>query len=496
MWAISLDACSTSVIVFVSGSLVLYPKDMVFTSHIFLFYFLPLALLGYYLLPFRRRNGFLTLASYVFYGWWMPWFVLLMMTSTVVDFCCARVISAEGTGTRGRQRLLALLTSMIVNLGLLGFFKYYMFAAENLNRLLELFGAETFRVFQIALPIGISFYTFQTMSYTIDVYRGVAPPVKSFGDFACFVSLFPQLIAGPIVRYNTVAAQLASREHSLPKFASGIGLFTLGFAKKILLANPMGEVADAAFGAESLTTADAWFGVVAYAFQIYFDFCGYSDMAIGLGRMLGFEFGRNFDAPYLANSMTDFWRRWHISLSTFLRDYLYIPLGGNRKGTRRTYINLAVVMLLGGLWHGANWVFVAWGLYHGALLGLERILGRSSIYAALPFWFRVSITFGLVLFSWVLFRSSTIADAGSYFAAMFGLVESETFAVLLSAKLYTPSHFLVMALCFVFVVQPVQAFDWVRNLSLLRVAVLLSVFLLAVAQMFNQAFNPFLYFQF
>jgi alginate O-acetyltransferase complex protein AlgI len=341
---------------------------MVFTSHIFLFYFLPLALLVYYALPNRFRNGFLTLASYLFYGWWMPWFVLLMMTSTVVDYFCAKAISAQGA--ERRHRIAALATSIVVNLGLLGFFKYYMFAMENLNRLCELVGADALGVLQVTLPIGISFYTFQTMSYTIDVYRGVAPPVKSFGDFSCFVSLFPQLIAGPIVRYNTVADQLASRTHTLTKFSSGTSLFILGFSKKILLANPMGEVADAAFASDSLMMVDAWFGVVAYAFQIYFDFSGYSDMAIGLGRMLGFELPRNFYAPYLADSITDFWRRWHISLSTFLRDYLYIPLGGNRKGNVRTYVNLAVVMFFGGLWHGASWVFVAWGLYHGILLGV------------------------------------------------------------------------------------------------------------------------------
>ena len=349
---------------------------------------------------------------------------------------------------------------------------------------------------EVTLPIGISFYTFQTMSYTIDVYRGVAPPVKSFGDFSCFVSLFPQLIAGPIVRYNTVADQLASRTHTLTKFSSGTSLFILGFSKKILLANPMGEVADAAFASDSLMMVDAWFGVVAYAFQIYFDFSGYSDMAIGLGRMLGFELPRNFYAPYLADSITDFWRRWHISLSTFLRDYLYIPLGGNRKGTARTYVNLAVVMFFGGLWHGASWVFVAWGLYHGILLGVERSLGRRSIYNEMPRPLRVVVTFVLVLFSWVLFRSSTIAEAGSYFTALFGIASVTTASTLIAAQLYTPVHLLVMAICAVLTVQPVQSFDWVDRSSWPKAWLLLLVLLLAVGEMFTQAFNPFLYFQF
>ena len=467
---------------------------MVFTSHIFLFYFLPITLFAYYLLPFRHRNAFLTLASYLFYGWWMPWFVLLMMTSTVVDYFSARIISrADATH---RHRLAALVTSIAVNLGLLGFFKYYMFAAEALNTLLEQFGVDAFRVMTVVLPIGISFYTFQTMSYTIDVYRGHAPPVKSFGDFSCFVSLFPQLIAGPIVRYATVAEQLACRQHSVSKFAAGTSLFILGFCKKIFLANPMGEVADAVFAAESPIAVDVWFGIVAYAFQIYFDFSGYSDMAVGLGRMFGFEFPKNFNAPYLADSVTDFWRRWHISLSTFLRDYLYIPLGGNRKGHVRTYVNLAVVMLLGGLWHGANWVFVFWGLFHGFMLGFERCLGRRSVYNKLPRLVRVGITFVLVLFSWVLFRSATMTEASSFFASMLGLRESAASAMLLAAKLYTRSHCLVMAICVGFVIQPLQSFDWSQELSWWKVIVLLPLFLLAIAQMFNQAFNPFLYFQF
>ena len=467
---------------------------MVFTSHIFLFYFLPFVLIVYYVLPFRFRNGFLTLASYFFYGWWMPWFVLLMMTSTVVDFFCARAISAEGA--KRRHRVAALTASIVVNLGLLGFFKYYMFAMTNLNQLCELVGADAFGVLNVVLPIGISFYTFQTMSYTIDVYRGVAPPVKSLSDFSCFVSLFPQLIAGPIVRYNTVAKQLVSRDHTLPKFSSGAALFILGFSKKILLANPMGEVADAVFAADSLMMVDAWFGIVAYAFQIYFDFSGYSNMAIGLGRMLGFEFPKNFNAPYLADSITDFWRRWHISLSTFLRDYLYIPLGGNRKGPVRTYVNLTVVMLLGGLWHGASWVFVAWGLYHGILLGMERFLGRRSFYNKMPRPLRIGFTFVLVLFSWVLFRSTTLAEAGSYFTALLGMADVTTASTLIAAELYTPLHFLVMAICAVLTVQPVQSFDWVGRSSWPKALLLLLVFIFAIGEMFTQAFNPFLYFQF
>jgi alginate O-acetyltransferase complex protein AlgI len=391
---------------------------MVFTSQIFVFYFLPIVLAAYYLLP-GRRNLLLLAASYVFYGWWNPRFVLLMLLVTAANHACGRVIA--GSPDRPGRRKAALTASVVFSLGTLAFFKYFVFFQINLNGAIGFFGGRPLSVWQIVLPVGISFYVFQSLSYTIDVYRGQSPPVRSFLDFACFVALFPQLIAGPIVRYNTVADQLVARTHTLDKFSSGVALFILGFAKKILLANMIGPVADAVFEAQSPGTLDAWFGVTAYAFQIYFDFSAYSDMAIGLGRMFGFEFPRNFNGPYRAQSITDFWRRWHISLSTFLRDYLYVPLGGNRLGPRRTYVNLALVMLLGGLWHGAQWTFILWGAYHGLLLIIERWMGKQPIYAKLPRPVRIAITFVLVLFAWVLFRSTSIEDAGRYFAAMFGL---------------------------------------------------------------------------
>src|SRR5512142_2021497 len=382
---------------------------MVFTTHIFVFYFLPVFLLVYFNLPYRWRNLWLTAASYVFYGWWQPWFVCLMMFTTVMDFIWGQVITRPGATPA--ERKLAVAACVVTNLSFLGFFKYYMFSAESLNQLLALVGAEPFRVLRVVLPIGISFYTFHSLTYIIDLYRGHATPAKSFTDFSAFVALFPDLVAGPIIRYKTLAAQLAFREHTVQRFASGITLFILGFAKKILLANPCGHVADAVFNAANPCPLDAWVGVLAYAFQIYFDFCGYSDMAVGLGRMLGFEFLKNFDAPYLAESITDLWRRWHISLSSVLRDYLYFPLGGNRLGPTRTYVNLAVVMLLGGLWHGAKWNFVIWGGYHGALLACERWRGKESPYHTLPRSLRVGLTFLLVLFSWVLFRADNLTAA-------------------------------------------------------------------------------------
>ncbi len=482
---------------------------MVFTTYLFVFYFLPLVLLVYYSLLALGRgigataggvsltlNAFLLVVSYIFYGWWNPWFILLMLAVTVVNYLCGLVIGRPGADPR--LRYWGVTTAIVLSLGTLGFFKYFMFLEINVNHLLSWLGADTVRVLEITLPMGISFYTFHALSYTVDVYRGTAPPVRSFVDFACYIALYPQLVAGPIIRYNTVADQLVSRSHTWERFSSGVALFVLGFAKKTLLANPMGRVADAAFNAQALATPDAWFGVLAYAFQIYFDFAGYSDMAVGLGRMIGFEFMKNFDAPYQADSITDFWRRWHISLSTFLRDYLYIPLGGNRKGPRRTYLNLIVVMLLGGLWHGASWTFVAWGAYHGVLLAYERYRGKRSLYERLPHFVRVGVTFVLVLFSWVLFRSASFADAANYLGAMLGWAGDPTdpAAILLAGQLYTREAFVMMVTCAVLVVWPTQAYEWSASISWPKALVVHPLFAVALLAMFAQSFNPFLYFQF
>jgi len=468
---------------------------MVFTTHIFIFYFLPLFLLVYFNLPHRWRNLWITLASYVFYGWWQPWFVCLMLFTTVMDFIWGKVITRPGA-SRAQQRM-AVAACVVTNLSFLGFFKYYMFSVETLNQLMAMVGYEQFRVLRVVLPIGISFYTFHSLTYIIDLYRGHASPAKSFADFTAFVALFPDLVAGPIIRYKTLAAQLWFREHTVQRFASGVCIFILGFGKKILLANPCGQIADAAFNAGGLGPIEAWVGVLAYAFQIYFDFCGYSDMAVGLGRMLGFEFLKNFDAPYLSESITDLWRRWHISLSSVLRDYLYFSLGGNRKGPAHTYFNLAVVMLLGGLWHGAKWTFVVWGAFHGAALAFERWRGKQSIYSSWPAAVRICLTFLLMLLSWVLFRADNLSAATHYYAAMFGFGLVSANSSLIAAEMYTPLHILVIALCALFVFQRVQAHDWSQApQSPGRVAFLLPLFVFSLLVMFNQAFNPFLYFQF
>ncbi|HYC77848.1 MAG TPA: MBOAT family O-acyltransferase, partial [Planctomycetota bacterium] len=341
---------------------------MVFSSHIFVYYFLPAALLLYYAsLPVSRYvwSGAsaltLTFCSYVFYGWNRPDYCLLMLASSLLDFGCGRaIVRARAAGARGTLWLVVSLTG---NLGLLAWFKYYNLMVDTWNDAVRTVGAEDAAIVdwaRVALPVGISFYTFQTMSYTIDLWRGAVAPARSFWDFMAYVSMFPQLVAGPIVRYSHVAEELAERRHTLDKFYRGVLFFQFGLAKKVLIADNLSDLADQCFGGgrfaapEALGALDAWTGTLAYAFQIYFDFSGYSDMAIGLGLMLGFSFPINFDRPYLAVSVTDFWRRWHLSLSTWLRDYLYIPLGGNRRGPLRTHVNLALTMLLGGLWHGAQ----------------------------------------------------------------------------------------------------------------------------------------------
>ncbi len=468
---------------------------MVFTTQIFVFYFLPVFLLVYYNLPYGWRNVWITLASYVFYGWWEPWFVGLMLFTTVMDFMWGKVITRPGA-TRLQQKC-AVLACVVTNLSFLGFFKYYMFAAETLNQMLVAVGARQFRVLEVLLPIGISFYTFHSLTYILDLYRGHATPAKSFSVFSAFVALFPDLVAGPIIRYKTLAEQLHAREHTGARFASGVAIFMVGFAKKILLANPCGQVADAVFNAANPCALDAWAGVLAYAFQIYFDFCGYSDMAVGLGRMLGFEFLKNFDAPYRSESITELWRRWHISLSSVLRDYLYVALGGNRKGERRTYFNLAVVMVLGGLWHGAKWNFVLWGAFHGLLLAFERWRGKRSFYDALPRPGRIGLTFLLMLFSWVLFRADNLTAAMEYFQAMLGLGPAGNVALLLAATIYTPYHLLILAVGAGLIFQPLQAHDWAQSpVTWGRTALLVPLFVFSLMAMFSQDFNPFLYFQF
>ncbi len=482
---------------------------MVFSSHLFIFYFLPVALLVYYVSPRKVRHLGLTLFSYLFYGWANPWFVLLMLGTTAVDYTVGLWI-AGGFGRneipllpagelRTRSQKLALAVSVVSNLSLLGFFKYFNFGLDNYNSLMTALGLSSWHwdtALRVTLPLGISFYTFQSMSYTIDVYRGDARAVRSFIDFACFVSMFPQLVAGPIIRFSDVADQLQSRTHTVEKFARGVAMFSLGLAKKILLANACGKIADVVFAATPAGTLDSWYGLLAYAFQIYFDFSAYSDMAIGLGLMMGFMFAKNFDSPYRSASITEFWRRWHISLSTWLRDYLYIPLGGNRLGTARTYANLAVVMLLGGLWHGAAWTFVIWGAIHGAMLIAERLRGKTSFYERLPRPLRVTLTFALVNLAWVFFRSEDLPSALAFVGRLFGVGTAHSGTALIGGLLYTPYYLGSFVLAAVVVWLAPQSWDWTRRLSWQRALVCTVLLWTGLSVMLTQAYNPFIYFIF
>jgi len=462
---------------------------VIFASSIFLYAFLPGFLALYYLSPKSLRAITIAVASYVFYGWWRPDFVILMLVSTVVDYSCGKwIVRDRERGSRGKRWVVL---SCIVNLGLLGYFKYANFGIDTVNSILVEFGSEPVEWTKVVLPVGISFYTFQTLSYTIDVYRKVSPPVRCFRDFMCYVALFPQLVAGPIVRYNTVAEQLHSRTHTFAKFYLGVLAFQAGLVKKVLIADVLGPVADEAFASHTLSTIDAWVGTLAYTFQIYFDFSGYSDMAIGLGLMMGFRFPINFNQPYRSLSITDFWRRWHISLSAFLRDYLYIPLGGNQKGPARTTVNLSLTMLIGGLWHGAAWTFIAWGAFHGFCLVFERMLGKRSLYARTPKVLQIGLTFVLIMIGWVLFRAETMQAAGHTLSAMFGAGTGTA----LSLEL-TPLHLVIgtVAIVVTWALPTTQAL--IRRASLWWSLPLQAAFLLALVHLHFEDHVPFLYFQF
>ncbi len=400
---------------------------MSFASAPFLFLFLPLVLVGWYALPSRARAPMLLLASWVFFAWWRVDFLALMLAASAAAWLLGKWIHAarEAGGARPVRRTaprVLLAAGIILNVGCLAFFKYANFGIDSLNALLAAVPVPPVPGAHIALPVGISFFTFKAVSYLIDVYRGAAGPAGSFVELASYLALFPQVTAGPIERFGPLAAQLRSPERSFASFSEGAARFLLGFCKKILVADTVAAIAGAAFALPRPTLVDAWFGTAAYTIQLYFDFSGYSDMAIGLCRMLGMRTMENFQTPYLSASIGEFWKRWHISLSSWLRDYLYFPLGGNRRGAARTCLNLMLVMLIGGLWHGASWTFVIWGGWHGALLVAERLLGRGPRPGLrLPRPARVAFTSIAVALGWVVFRSPTISTAADMYAGMLGL---------------------------------------------------------------------------
>jgi len=475
---------------------------MVFSSAIFLFVFLPLVLTGYYLVPRALRNGYLLIASLAFYAWGEGFLVLLMLTSVAFNYVGGRLI--DGCRTE-RSKRVALGFTLAANLALLGWFKYANFVVDNLHVVLAALWLPTWGLDPVHLPIGISFFTFQAMSYVVDIYRGDARVQRNPINSALYIALFPQLIAGPIVRYHHVDQQIRDRSHSLDLFAGGVVLFVIGLGKKMLIANPMGEVSDEIFSlpADELTASVSWIGIIAYTLQIYFDFSGYSDMAIGLGRMLGFQFLINFNYPYISRSMREFWRRWHISLSRWFRDYLYIPLGGNRVSSRRVYFNLLVVFLLCGLWHGASWNFVIWGLIHGAFLAAERTaFGHwvSRLWRPLQHAYVLLV----VACAWVFFRAETLDQAITYLGAMFGFGGGD--GVLYHAAMYIDPLVALIAVSGILGSAPLWPAPrrrltglpdgWRAVVDTAMIGVLLLMILGASLHMAAGTHNPFIYFRF
>ena len=461
---------------------------------VFLFAFLPAVLFAFYVLPRGLRNPFLLAANLVFYGWGEPVYILLMVFATVVNYIFGYLIG-QVKDEKPKLAKVYLALAVIISVGTLGFFKYAGFAAEIYNAIPFL---PDISVPQIALPIGISFYTFQTMSYSIDVYRNDAPAQKNLAAFGVYVTLFPQLIAGPIVRYKDVAEQLDGERAELSQFALGIRQFAIGMGKKVLIANQMGLLWDTlrpeAAGSGAVA---AWVGIIAYSLQIYFDFSGYSDMALGLGNMLGFRFMENFNYPYISRNITEFWRRWHISLSTWFRDYVYIPLGGNRVSMPRMYFNLLAVWFLTGLWHGASWNFIAWGLYYFAILVIEKTF-LLKVLKRLPGFVQHAYALFLVVIGWVLFYFDTgLEGCFGYLRAMFvnegGFFCGDSANVIVR---YLP----LMAAAFVSAT-PAGKVIWKRLektkvSGIAEIVLCMAVFVLCAAVLASQSYNPFLYFKF
>lgn len=472
---------------------------MVFASLIFIFLFLPGVLLAYFLTPKKYRNLTLLIFSYLFYLWGSAWFLSILIISTFSDYILALLI--DKSCARKRQFYLGL--SLLINLSILAYFKYANFFLDEFNSLLFLFDIPQGKFSDIVLPIGISFFTFQKITYTVDVYRGTKSALKKFTDFALYVAMFPQLIAGPIVRFHEISEQLLKRTESLENFYQGILRFTLGLAKKVVIANACGEIADAVFSTQPylLGTSSAWIGTLAYTLQIYFDFSAYSDMAIGLGLFFGFKLPENFNRPYSAISITDFWKRWHITLSNFFRDYLYIPLGGNRKSPARTYMNLLLVFLLCGFWHGANITFIIWGIYHGLFLIIERISGLGSAGKAVYIVPRRIATLLVVMVGWVFFRSDNLEYAFGFLRSMFSF-SAARFPLELSSALNGRNTALMLIGCAVlffprdFTLGHYIGLERGQLLETIKACAVAFFLIYSLSLLASGSYNPFIYFQF
>ena len=471
---------------------------MVFSSNIFLFFFLPIFLIAYFATPQKFRNYTLLLFSLIFYAYGAPDFVFLLVGECIVNYFLVRgMAKTEKTATK--KWLCAL--SVIMALGLLLYFKYANFFMENLNAVLGWMHHEPVGWMKVALPIGISFFTFQSITYTLDVYRGTTPPSDKLTDYVLYIMMFPQLIAGPIVNYNSVAAQLVERTSTMEDRVVGFYRFIIGLGKKVLIANTLAAYADQVFAMNyaDLATGTAWIGILSYTFQIYFDFSGYSDMAIGLGKMMGFKFPENFNDPYTSRSVTEFWKRWHMTLGNFIMNYLYIPLGGNRKGKGRMYLNLWLCFLLSGLWHGASWTFVLWGAFHGFFICADKLF-LKDVLKKVGKWPAVILTFFIVNMGWVLFRADTAVDAGGFYQALFAFRGGE---IVPSDALFWFTFGLAVIFSFLTLFKGGQklqdtifADHYSKGLSWTMFALCLVLLILSAGSLCVSDFNPFIYFRF
>lgn len=464
---------------------------MVFSSLVFMFAYLPITLLAYYLVPRQGRNIFLFIVNLIFYGWGEPKLVLLMVFNIFFNYIGGWLVDKYRADTKKKK--LFLILTCVLDIGILAVFKYTGMITETLNMLPFLNIPEL----QISLPIGISFYTFQTMSYVIDVYRDDAPVSKNFINFGTYVALFPQLIAGPIVRYRDVAEQLVNRRETLEMFTKGVKLFMVGLAKKVIIANTMGTLTTNIFATtDENGVVGTWVGMIAYTFQIYFDFSGYSDMACGLGNMMGFEFLKNFNYPYIAKSITDFWRRWHISLSTWFKEYVYIPLGGNRKGVKRQILNLLIVWGLTGLWHGAAYNFVLWGLYYGLLLILEKFVLKKFL-DRLPSFVQHIYTLFIVIIGWGLFYFTNVGQLGEFMVDLFnfgnGICGNQAFNLIMSNL---PMLIIAAVASTPLAAMLYNRFEHTRFMWIPETLYCMGVLAVSTASLVNQSYNPFLYFRF
>jgi len=474
---------------------------MVFSSSLFILYFLPAALLAYYLIDKKYKNLVIVAFSILFYAWGAPKYLFVVLAAMIMDFFFANHIHKH----QGKTRKYYLVAALSVNLGLLLYFKYFNFFIDNANELFSLFGFRQHQFLKVALPIGISFFTFHEMSYLIDVYRANKLPLKKITDYALYILFFPQLIAGPIIRYNEIADQIENRgaNENIDNRLTGFFRFIIGLSKKVLIANVMGEVADKVFAipASDLATSTAWIGVLAYTFQIYFDFSGYSDMAIGIARMMGFKFPENFNSPYISRNITELWRRWHMTLSRWMRDYLYISLGGNKvKSKARLYFNLSFVFVISGFWHGAAWNFIVWGAFHGFFLILDRLF-LIKILDKIGKWPSILFTFLLTMIGWVFFRADNLPLAVKILGKMFSLNSGK------SEILITPlfSFVFILAVFFSFVtafklgdILERKTFSHTystKGIVLMTVTCTL-LFFLSLGSITSSEFNPFIYFRF